>query len=188
LIVCRLSIIVCRLSFLVHLFSFIASRLSFVVYRFSFVVSRLSFLVCRFSFAVTRFRFVVCRLPFAVYRLSFVVSRLSFLTFWKQIIGFRSLQCNGMELARASGSGPTRQNLSPDLRIRARAGRAAISISTPLFYENHEVPENRLGYTHSKLKDFRESGISGNPGNPSILSGYSRADFQELRDFHKTKG
>ena len=58
--------------------------------------------------------------------------------------------------ARASGSGPTRQNLSPDLRIWARAGRAAISIPTPLFYENHEIPENRLGYIHSKLKDFRD--------------------------------
>ena len=72
--------------------------------------------------------------------------------------------------ARASGSGPTRQNLSPDLRIWARAGRAAISIPTPLFYENHGIPENRIGYIHSKLKDFRDFQkfhFSGNP-SPSI--------------------
>ena len=59
--------------------------------------------------------------------------------------------------ARASGSRPTRQNLSPDLRIWARAGRAAISIPSPLFHGNHGIPENPLGYIHSKLKDFRDS-------------------------------
>ena len=48
--------------------------------------------------------------------------------------------------ARASGSGPTRQDPSPDVRFWARAGRAAISIPTPSFYENHGIPENRVGY------------------------------------------
>ena len=46
--------------------------------------------------------------------------------------------------------------LSPDLRIWARAGRAAISIPTHVFYENHGIPENRVGYIHSKWKDFRD--------------------------------
>ena len=66
--------------------------------------------------------------------------------------------------ARASGSGPTRQNLSPDLRLWARAGRAAISIPTHLFYENHEILGNPLGYIHSNLKDFQISRNSTFPG------------------------
>ena len=69
--------------------------------------------------------------------------------------------------ARASGSGPTRQNLSPDLRIWARAGRAAISIPTHVFYENHGIRENRVGHIHSKWKDFRDFQKFHFPGNPS---------------------
>ena len=68
--------------------------------------------------------------------------------------------------ARASGSRPARRNLSPDPRIWARAGRAAISIPTPSFYENHGIPENRLGYSRSELMDFRDFQkfhFSGNP-------------------------
>ena len=69
--------------------------------------------------------------------------------------------------ARASGSGPTHQNLSPDLRFWARAGRAAISIPTPSFYENHGIPENRGGYIHSIWKDFRDFQKFHFSGNPS---------------------
>ena len=69
--------------------------------------------------------------------------------------------------ARASGSRPARRNLSPDLRILARAGRAAISIPTHVFYENHGIPENRVGYIHSKWKDFRDFQKFHFSGNPS---------------------
>ena len=75
--------------------------------------------------------------------------------------------------ARSSESEPRRQNLSPDLRIRARAGRAAISIPTHVFYGNHGIPENRVGYVHSKWKDFRDFHkfhFSGNP-SPSLRLG-----------------
>ena len=69
--------------------------------------------------------------------------------------------------ARASGSRPTRQNRSPDLRIWARAGRAAISIPTHVFYGNHGIPENRVGYIHFKSKDFRDFQKFHFSGNPS---------------------
>ena len=69
--------------------------------------------------------------------------------------------------AQASGSRPARRNLSPDLRIWARAGRAAISIPTHVFYENHGIPENRVGYIHSKWKDFRDFHKFHFSGNPS---------------------
>ena len=75
--------------------------------------------------------------------------------------------------AGASGSRPTRQNLSPDLRIWARAGRAAISIPTHVFYGNHGIPENRVGYIHSKWKDFRDFHkfqLSGNPSTSLRIS------------------
>ena len=68
---------------------------------------------------------------------------------------------------RASGPRPARRNLSPDLRIWARAGRAAISIPTHVFYENHGIPENRVGYIRSKWKDFRDFQKFHFSGNPS---------------------
>ena len=52
-----------------------------------------------------------------------------------------------------SQSGP---DLVPIWSRSARAGRAAISIPTHVFYENHGIPENRVGYIHSKWKDFRD--------------------------------
>ena len=75
-----------------------------------------------------------------------------------------------------------RQNLSPDLRIWARAGRAAISIPTHVFYENHGIPENRIGYIHSKCKDFRDSQkfkFSGNP-SPSLRISPGLADLDQI--------
>ena len=58
----------------------------------------------------------------------------------------------------------------PSSPLLGRMTYCTISIPTHVFYENHGIPENRVGCIHSKWKDFRDFQkfhLSGNP-SPSL--------------------